>query len=203
MATKYFEKFPKILYTLDDRESGQLVPDIMRRVKLADELKNNTAFFDYYDVKDGESPEQLAARIYGDAGLHWVILLTNEIKDPRFGWPLSEAELIQYIEGKYGVGTVYRVNRIEDTQNFYVTTYYILDQASTRTERRRLLFSAPNDPEQFYNQPLAHSPLPTGKNYVTNYEYESRLNEQKRRIKILKPEVVSAIVESFDEVIRK
>ncbi|NBO99971.1 MAG: hypothetical protein EBU90_07550 [Proteobacteria bacterium] len=203
MATKYFDKFPKILYTLDDRESGQLVPDIMRRVKITDEIKNNSAFFDFYDVKDGESPEQLAARLYGDPGLHWILLMVNEIKDPRFGWPMSEQELIQYIEGKYGVGTVYRVNRIEDEQNFFVTTYYILDQASTRTDRRRLLFSAPNDPQNFREQPIAHSPLPTDKRYVTNYEYESRINESKRRIKILKPEVVSAIVDSFEELITK
>jgi hypothetical protein len=203
MATKYFEKFPKIIYTLDNRESGQLVTDIMKRVKFTDELKNNSAFFDFYDVKDGESPEELASKVYGDPGLHWIILLANEITDPRFDWPLSESDLIRYIEGKYGVGTVYRVNRVEDTQNFYVTTYYILDQASTRTERRRLLFSAPNDTKNFYEQPLAHTPLPSGKNYVTNYEYESRLNEQKRRIKIIKPEVVSAIVESFDEIIGK
>ena len=84
----YFNKFPKILYTLDNNRSGQLVPDILRRVKLSDTLKNNSAYYYDYDIKDNERPEMVAHRFYKNPELHWLIMHVNDIIDPRFDWPL-------------------------------------------------------------------------------------------------------------------
>ena len=77
----YFRKFPLLAYTLDDGVSYQYVPDILRRVKLSEEIKRNKAFFDKYDIMDGETPEIVADKFYGDPTLHWIVLLANEIID--------------------------------------------------------------------------------------------------------------------------
>ena len=69
----FFSKFPLLAYTLDNTSTYQLVPDILRRVKFSDQLKNNDAFFDKYDVRDGETPEILADKFYGDSTFHWII----------------------------------------------------------------------------------------------------------------------------------
>lgn len=98
----YFEKFPQTFYTLDNRSSVQVVTNIALRIKLTDELVNNIAVYDEYDIKDGDTPETLAFELYGDTNLHWVILHANEILDPRFDWPLDSYNLSKFVEGKYG-----------------------------------------------------------------------------------------------------
>ena len=105
----FFEKFPYLYYTLDDKNTYQIVPDILRRIKLSEELKNNNAFFDQYDIRDGETPEMLADKFYGNPMLHWVILLANDIIDPRFDWPLDYYNLVEFCKGKYGEHSIYQL----------------------------------------------------------------------------------------------
>lgn len=94
----YFQKFPIVSY------NNIRVRDISRNVKIKDFLRTNISFFQPYRVKSGETPEMLAYDFYGDANLHWIILLINNIIDPFFGWILSDQELISYVDKKYGVG---------------------------------------------------------------------------------------------------
>ena len=97
----YFNKFPKTVYTLDEYKTGQITPDIFRRTKFLTEFTENFAFFDEYDVEDGETPEIVADLVYNDPTLHWIVLQANEIINPRFDWPLDTNNLKRYTEGKY------------------------------------------------------------------------------------------------------
>lgn len=97
----YFNKFPKTVYTLDEYRTGQITPEIFRRTKFLTEFTDNFAFFDEYDIEDGETPEIVADLVYNDPTLHWIILQANEIVDPRFDWPLDSNNLKRYAEGKY------------------------------------------------------------------------------------------------------
>lgn len=97
----YFNNFPYTFYSLDDRETVQLVKNILIRVVVREEIKNNFSIYDEYDVKDGETPEIVADKFYDNPELHWIILHLNEIVDPRFNWPLSVNNLVLYTEGKY------------------------------------------------------------------------------------------------------
>jgi len=97
----YFKTFPYTYYSLDDVATTQIVTNISLRVRLSDELKNNFALFDKYDIKDGETPEILADKFYSNPQLHWIILHTNDILDPRFDWPLTTNNLVLFTQGKY------------------------------------------------------------------------------------------------------
>jgi len=97
----YFKTFPYTYYSLDDVATTQIVTNISLRVRLSDELKNNFALFDKYDIKDGETPEILADKFYSNPQLHWIILHTNDILDPRFDWPLTTNNLVLFAQGKY------------------------------------------------------------------------------------------------------
>ena len=79
----YFDKLPVTYYTLDDARSVQLVRNIFLRVIITDEIKNNYSVYDEYDIQDGETPEILSSKIYGNSEYHWLILHMNEIIDPR------------------------------------------------------------------------------------------------------------------------
>ena len=70
MATDFFEAFPLITYTLDDADTEQVVKDIFRRAIISKEFLENNSYFELYDIYDGETPEELAYRYYGNQDLH-------------------------------------------------------------------------------------------------------------------------------------
>jgi hypothetical protein len=114
----YFKSFPYTLYSLDDISTVQVVTNITNRASLSDEVKNNLSLYDEYDIKDGETPELLADKFYGNPELHWLILHYNEIIDPRFDWPLDTNNLNRYVAGKYA--NVNAVHHYEDASGNYV-----------------------------------------------------------------------------------
>jgi hypothetical protein len=144
MATDYFESFPLISYTLDDSNSTQVVTDIFKRVILSKEFLNNNSYFETIDVLDGETPEQLAFRYYGSQNLHWLVLLTNNIIDPRFEWPLSDNDLYKFVVSKYGTEKdVFTINKAVDTKGNQVETFFLLAEDSTHKNQKEYLLICP------------------------------------------------------------
>jgi hypothetical protein len=90
----YFEKFPLYQYDLQDTENQTLITDILRRVNLKSNVKANTLVFDQYNVKDGEQPDTVAFKYYGDSELHWLVVTVNNITS-RYDWPLDQIALSQ------------------------------------------------------------------------------------------------------------
>jgi hypothetical protein len=159
----YFKNFPEILYSFSTGYtiSAFVMTDILRRVKMDDANITNLLSYDEYDILDGETPEIIADKVYNDPTYHWVILVANEIIDPRYDWPLSTTALNLYIADKYG------------TSSTSIHHYY-------------------ND-----DGDVVHISYAGIKYSVTNAQYETELNETKRRIRIVKPEFVPRFVENF------
>ncbi len=120
----YFKSFPYTFYSLDNTTTVQVVTNITNRVALSDEVKQNLSLFDEYDIKDGETPELLADKVYGNPELHWLILHYNDIIDPRFDLPLSTNDLNKYVEGKYA--SVNGIHHYEDANLNYANGNVIL-----------------------------------------------------------------------------
>ena len=97
----YFSMFPDILYDAKGNGKDTFMKDIFRRVKVKSNAKGNIVEFDYYDVQDGETPEIIAFKYYGDAELHWTILVVNDIIDYYTDWPMSVQRFEQYMNDKY------------------------------------------------------------------------------------------------------
>ena len=98
---KYFQTLPLTLYSLDEFKTNKIIPNIFIRSKFLSNVVTNGSLFDTHYIKDGETPESTANKFYGDTGLHWIILQSNDILDPRFGWPLDQFNLKKFVEGKY------------------------------------------------------------------------------------------------------
>ena len=73
--------FPEVIYDSKGNDNYTLLKNIFRRVKLSSAAQKNIMEFDYYDVQDGETPEMIAYKYYGDAELHWVVLVINDVTD--------------------------------------------------------------------------------------------------------------------------
>ena len=96
----YFEKFPLYQYDLEDTQNQTLITDILRRVNLKSNVAANTLVFDEYNVQDGEQPDIVARKYYGDSELHWIIVTVNNITS-RYDWPLDQVALSEFVNDKY------------------------------------------------------------------------------------------------------
>jgi len=176
----YFQKFPKLAYDISGNGNLKIVTDILRRVKIKSAIKDNLSLFDKYDVQNGDTPESIAYKIYGDAKYHYIILLLNDITDRYYDWPLSDYSFEQYVTNKYSnPGAIHH--------------YEVTQSSGPQTG---------NGPEDYSHKIEVNSDA-TGAEAVTNYEYERRLQEQKRQIKLLDPAYLTAFEEEFNRLINR
>lgn len=100
----YFEEFPNFLYDFDvnGKRKAMLMTDITRNVRFRRDILSNITVYDEYDIIDGETPEIIAEKFYGDAQYHWVVMLANDRFDYINDFPLDYPRLSAYIEDKYG-----------------------------------------------------------------------------------------------------
>jgi len=166
----YFEMFPEIFYDMKGDGNFTLVKDIMSRVKIVSGVKENILNFDYYDVKDGETPEMIAQKYYGDVNLHWTIFIVNDIIDYYEDWPMSVQRFEEFVKEKYD--NPQAIHHYEITQTSGDTTVTI-DVGMNTTD---------------------YSGTP-----ISNYTYEDRLQEKKRQIRLIQPQYISDFVSEFDK----
>ena len=176
----YFSKFPKGVYDIAGNKQYKLVTDIMRRVKVRAKILDEVSLYDTYDVPSGERPEMTAFKHFGDTELHWIILLTNDVTDAYYGWPLSDQDFEKYVTDKY-----------TNPQGIH---HYEITQSSGDTTG-----NGPDD----YSHKIEVNSTETGAESVTNYEYERREQDKKRNIKLLDPRYLPMFLEEFERLIRR
>ena len=113
----YFKEIPNMYYQFDIGNGDELkiVKDITHNVRVRKEILENVTLFDEYDLKDGETPEILAAKIYGDSEYHWVIMLCNQKYDHINDFPMQSQVFIDYLKDKYG-GEVTGIHHYTDVK---------------------------------------------------------------------------------------
>jgi len=92
----YFNKLGTTEY------NGVTIPDIFKRIVIANDEIVKSDLFEQYEIIEGETPESLSFNYYGRVDYYWTILIINNIKSRFFDWPMNSQELAQYIDSKYG-----------------------------------------------------------------------------------------------------
>lgn len=117
----YFNKFPKTLYSFDFvNQSPQVVTNIMTRVRTKYNIADNAVVFYKYQLEDGDTPEIVASKIYGNPEYHWIIVLVNNLSDPQFEFPLDSRSLDRMIVKKYGYTSV--ANAYSEVHHYHKET---------------------------------------------------------------------------------
>jgi len=118
----YFKKFPKFLYDfkINGENKVALVKDITQNVRVRTQILENITLYDEYDIRDGETPEIIAEKIYGSPEYHWVVMLCNQRFDYINDFPLSTYNLEEHITQKYGAGNEYNTHHWIDTNGNWV-----------------------------------------------------------------------------------
>ena len=178
----YFSKFPMMVYDIKGNKNFKLLPDILKRVKIRSGLSASRFVFDKYNVKEGEKPEDVAFKYYGDAQYHWVVLMINNVTDRYYGWPMDQAQFAEYLTDKYGAGN-------EDAVH-----HYEIAQDSGRTSGQ-----GPND----YSYLVEVNSDTDNATTITNREYENRQQDKYRSIKLLDRRYLNDFIEEFDNLIKQ
>lgn len=100
----YFKEFPSFLYDFkyeDGSVRTEVVKDITRNIRVKKEVLSNITVYDSYDLADGDTPEIIAEKYYGNPEYHWIVMLTNEKFDWLNDFPLTETEITKHIEHTY------------------------------------------------------------------------------------------------------
>ena len=103
----YFSIVPSIVY--DEKPikypfsdaDRVIAKNFFRRYKLNDDIFSYAVFFNKYAIEDGERPDILADKLYGSPKYDWVILLTNNLVNAQYDWPLSNYDLTKTLEKEY------------------------------------------------------------------------------------------------------
>ena len=190
----YFRELPNLNYqsTLSDRSSSQdyvQVKNIFRRAKLRDDLKYVfTSLVDYY-ISEGMRPDQVADNVYGDPELDWVVLTSANIINVRDEWPLDSREIYEFAYNKYG-------NDLNQIRHY--------DTKEVKDSSDRLILPKGKIVDSGFTIPDPSSPTatlnPVGG--VTNYEYESKLNDAKRSIYIISPDYLQVFLNDMKDIMR-
>ena len=170
----YFAQFPLNIYDSVGDENYKLVTNLLKRVAIRSKVKVNTLFFDTYDVKEGETPEMIADKLYDDPELHWIVLMVNDITDRYHQWPKNQNQFLSHINDKYS--------------NISGTHHYEISQTSGDTTIKIDIGTDNTD------HPTA--------TLITNYEYEQERQDTSRKIRLLSPEYVSDFVEEFKSIMK-
>tara|TARA_R100000541_G_scaffold47662_1_gene54698 strand:- start:45 stop:593 length:549 start_codon:yes stop_codon:yes gene_type:complete len=178
----YFKNFPVIPYDSVGDGSVKFVTNLLRRVAIRQKVKTNALLYDTYDIKQGESPESIADKLYGDPELHWVVMLVNDITDRYHQWPMTYAQFLQFVNDKYADPNA--AHHYEIAQSSGDTTKTIEVYANSA------LYSGDTD---FYNTATT----------ITNIEYEDNRQDELRKIRLLDPQYVGQFVEEYETLMKE
>jgi len=195
MASHYFSQLPNIMIRnpLDDSpavENYITTKNLFVRGKLRDDLKNSITYFQKYTIEEGERPQDVAQKFYGNLKYDWVVLLTAGITNARSEWPLTSKTLYDYALDKYGLQDLNAVKYYETTEvkdsmgRLILPAGLVVDSTFTIA-----------DPD---NGNLTLNPV-IG---VTNYLDETRANEEKRNIRLLRRSYLSTFVSDMKTSLR-
>lgn len=184
----YFKKFPQIVYDSDGTGKFKDVTNLLRRVAVRSQLKENAILFDTYDVIEGDTPESLAHKLYGDASRHWIILLMNNIIDRYHDWPMAGNQFLEYINDKY--------QNDDGTSNVDGVHHYELAQSSGDTDVKIEVY---NSSALYAGDDDYYGTATT----VTNREYEQNRQDELRQIRLLDPRYVEDFVEEYTSLMKE
>ena len=213
----YFKHFNKTFYvTGENSTSVDALTNLTTRISFVQKYIDNAALYYLYNIQDGETPEVLAYKLYNSTENHWVILMFNNIMDPQYEWPLDQRSLGLYIEDKYSASQYADTANTSNsglswaqshTKDYIITETTLIVGTNESYSNTYLVDSATyaNTTTTSSNFTLENGDvirIDTDKQEISYFDYEVNLNDDKRAIKILKPEFVEPVFKEFKSLVK-
>ena len=193
----YFRQIPDFNYVsrTPNSQIGDYtrVKNLFRRVTIREDIFQDAAFFEKYQIKGDDRPDIVADEIYGDPELDWLVLIANNVINVQTEWPMSQLAFDEYLLDKYGsyenINAVHHYETIEIKNCQGVT---LLPAGLQVDEGFSYSYY-----EEFTSAFVSTGDVTTP---VTNYEYEERIEDAKRNIFILKPVYLPVVLDDIQDV---
>ena len=190
----YFKQLPNLDYPSlrNDRKSAydyEIVKNLFKRAVLRDDVYGSLVNFEKYSVRDDERPDQVAYDFYGDSNLDWVILTTNNIVHVRDEWPMGSQDFLTYLNAKYTAAELTNIHHYETK---------IL-----RTSKGKLIQRGGITVPEGHSVTFLDNGVIRTESQITSFtflEHETKLNDDKRNINVLRQEYLSVFLENFAEI---
>jgi hypothetical protein len=194
---QYFDTLPKIIKT-DTNGNSSLMVNLMARCSVIPEILKNPLVYYSYDIQEGDTPEIIAYKYYGNSYRYWIVLYVNEIMDPQWQWPMQSSVFESYVSDKYNFNTKTTIHhyekiitKVDSRTNTTTIDNYIIDQQSYNNLQTGV-FERSMATGQFS--------ITTSRKIVSYYDYEYDLNESYRNIKLLNSIYVGELEKQFKKL---
>jgi len=194
----YFRQVPNFEYVsrLPDAKIGDYAPvkNLFRKGKLREDIFQNLAFFEKYKITGDDRPDNVAYELYGDSTLDWVVLLSNNVVNIQTEWPLPQASFDEYVLTKYG-----SYETLYSGVHHYETAEVKNSQGVTIVPAG---LQVPSEYSVSYYDYFIDQQIDSGNLSVevTNYDYEEKIENDKRNIYFLKGTYLNIVMNDMGEI---
>ena len=198
--SSYFQRVPDFNYVsrLPDSKIGDYVrvKNLFKKGKLREDIFQNVAFFEKYKIVGDDRPDNVAFEVYDDSSLDWVILLSNNILNIQSEWPLPQTDFDRFVLDKYGdYNTLYNGIHHYETIEIKNTEGVTIVPAGLQVDSSYSVSYY----DFFTDLQVTTGNLATP---ITNYEYEEKVENDKRNIYILKSRYLNIVFDDMEEIMQ-
>jgi hypothetical protein len=214
----YFDTLPKVL-NQDQNGNYIILTNLLARARILEDLQDNAVVFYKYNIQEGDTPETVAHKYYGDPYKYWIVMYSNQLMDPLWDWPMNYQTFTDYLTAKYDaeykLAVEAETTTAISTYGYVQSTVYRYEKITTTTDLESNLVTVKKNSIDFDDYyALAESTttydIPGGtqvtvaisKNIVYIYDYENDLNESRREIKLLNQAFAGDMEEQFKILMR-
>ena len=196
--SSYFQRVPDLNYVsrLPDAKIGDYVrvKNLFKKGKLREDIFQNLAFFEKYKIVGDDRPDNVAFEVYDDSSLDWIVLLSNNVLNIQSEWPLPQTDFDRFVLDKYD-----DYNTLYNGIHHYETEEVKNSQGVTIVPARLQVDASYS---VSYYDFFIEQQITTGNISVpiTNYEYEEKVDNDKRNIFLLKSTYLGIIINDMPEI---
>jgi len=184
-------KYSSLLKTAGDNTTTVEVKNLFRRAKLREDFASVATLFEKYKIEGDDRPDQVAEKFYGDANLDWVVLTSNNIVDIRSQWPLAEYDLNIVLNDKYTPDELVSIHHYETIEWRDYNNNLIVPADKVVDENFTIRYTIGGDIKEV-------APFRS----VSVFENELQLNDKKRNIQLIRPDLIPQVISDLKEIMR-
>ena len=198
--SSYFQRVPDLNYVsrLPDAKIGDYirVKNLFKKGKLREDIFQNLAFFEKYKIVGDDRPDNVAFEVYDDASLDWIVLLSNNVLNIQSEWPLPQTDFDRFVLDKYGdYDTLYNGIHHYETEEVKNSQGVTIVPAGLQVDASYSVSYY----DFFIEQQITTGNISIP---VTNYEYEEKVENDKRNIFLLKPRFLNIVFDDMEELMQ-
>jgi hypothetical protein len=185
----YFTNVPKLYYPFNINDAEQLIvlKDITHNIRFKEIIKDKITSYEYYVIQDGDTPEIISEKIYGTPNYHWTLMLLNDRFDYLTDFPIATKVFDKYVKEKYDdIYGIHHCQKIVDGIIVKITTPVKVEQPAGYPSVTTTEYT------EYLNYISSYG--------VTNYDYETILNEEKRNLKYIPVELITYIIKEITDL---